>query len=183
MYKKQAAVEMILLFASCSSFPGISLTIKMEAVCSSKILVNFYWIIQLHIPENGSFHIHHCENTELYINWIAEKGEGTCKSESLETLTQKKHYSVASCCVGAIEFCKCLPLNRTCNLTLLSSSAANHGYLLFILICPSHESIFCICKICIKSPLSLTLSLHLKLKGMALQCIEGGLCTLWDLMI
>jgi hypothetical protein len=37
--------------AYCLLLVGVFLTLKMEAVCSSKTLVNFYQIMRRHIPE------------------------------------------------------------------------------------------------------------------------------------
>lgn len=36
-------------------------------------------------------------NAEREQNVMSKKGECTCKSGSMETLTQEEHYSVASC--------------------------------------------------------------------------------------
>jgi hypothetical protein len=42
-----------LLLASCLSY---SSTLKMEALCSPEMLVNFYRTRGSHIPEGGAFH-------------------------------------------------------------------------------------------------------------------------------
>jgi hypothetical protein len=51
-------------FDSCLTF---SLTLKMEAICSSRMSVSLHQSTQHYIPEDRSLHIHCCENLKSNI--------------------------------------------------------------------------------------------------------------------
>jgi hypothetical protein len=46
---------------------GLFSTQKMEATCSSEMLVDFQLIAHHYVPEDGILHNHQCENLKLYI--------------------------------------------------------------------------------------------------------------------
>jgi hypothetical protein len=48
------------------SYLTYSLTLKMEATCSSEISADFQWTTWHYIPEDRTFHNHHCENPKSY---------------------------------------------------------------------------------------------------------------------
>jgi hypothetical protein len=48
------------------SYLAYSLTLKMEATCSSKMSVDFEWTTQRYIPEDRTLHNHCCENLKSY---------------------------------------------------------------------------------------------------------------------
>jgi hypothetical protein len=59
--------NMVLLAACFTLATGLtnSLTLKMESVCFSEILVNAHQTAQYYIPENGSFHSHQYKNLKV----------------------------------------------------------------------------------------------------------------------
>jgi hypothetical protein len=54
---------------SCSAY---SLTLEMEATCSSKTSVEFQRTTRRYTPEDGTLHNHHCENLKSYMAWLSE---------------------------------------------------------------------------------------------------------------
>jgi hypothetical protein len=48
----------------------ISLTLKMEAICSSETSVETQQTTRRHIPEDDSLHNHHCENLKSYMEKV-----------------------------------------------------------------------------------------------------------------
>jgi hypothetical protein len=48
------------------SYVAYSSTLKMEAMCSSKMSVYFEWTTQQYIPEDRILHNHQCENLKSY---------------------------------------------------------------------------------------------------------------------
>jgi hypothetical protein len=69
-YEELAKQEICrVLLAACFvviSFSACSFTLKMQAACSTKILVDFHWSTWPYIPEDGTPHTHHCENLKFY---------------------------------------------------------------------------------------------------------------------
>jgi hypothetical protein len=49
------------------------LTLKMEAICSSKTSVDTQWTTRRYIPEDGTLHNHRCENLKSYTEKTAPK--------------------------------------------------------------------------------------------------------------
>jgi hypothetical protein len=54
---------------SCSA---CSLTLKMEAICSTEMSVDFHWTTQRYIPEDSTHHNHHCENLKKFTSVPSE---------------------------------------------------------------------------------------------------------------
>jgi hypothetical protein len=52
------------MLVSCSAY---SSTLKMETILSSEMVVDFQWTTQHYIPEDSTFHNHHCENLKSYM--------------------------------------------------------------------------------------------------------------------
>jgi hypothetical protein len=48
------------------SWSAYSSTLKMEATCSPKMSGDFQWTIWHYIPEERTFHNHHCDNLKSY---------------------------------------------------------------------------------------------------------------------
>jgi hypothetical protein len=61
---KQSSGWHMLSHRFCSAY---SSTMKMEATCSSEMLVDFQQTTCRYIPEDSTLHNHHCENLKSYI--------------------------------------------------------------------------------------------------------------------
>jgi hypothetical protein len=66
----------------------ISLTLKMEAICSSETLVETQRTTRFHIPEDDTIHNHRCENIKSYIL----KNMFMCSSRSSEVIINSNEY-------------------------------------------------------------------------------------------
>jgi hypothetical protein len=66
----------IFTLVSCLAY---SLTLKMEAMCSSEMSVDLQWTTRHYIPEDRTLHNHCCENlkpyTDLRFSQLSQKTE------------------------------------------------------------------------------------------------------------
>jgi hypothetical protein len=56
---------------SASMLTQLNTTLKMEAICFFKTLVEFQQAMQRHVPGDGSLHNHHYENLRSYKEYVA----------------------------------------------------------------------------------------------------------------